>query len=573
MKKSLQIKMLFTFSIIVLASCLVLSFISYHSSINLVKDSISNVAGTIVQQAAKVIDIKKYEQITLKSGETEYYHQLREQLNELREKTGLTYLYTMSRKEVNGSYEYYYMVDGMPKGAEDASSLGDKEDISDFPVLVKTFEKETMQVDMTYSEEWGGNVSAYVPIKAKSGEVIGIIGADLDATQIYETIHANKLKLSIITLIILLISAGLISFFTYYLLKPLKELTNQVKKVGDGNLSSEIQMNRSDEIGVLAIAINKMQQSLRDVISNISYAAESVSSQSEELTQSSNEVKIGSLQVASTMQELSSGMDSQANTSGTLAKEMATFTVKIKEANENGEEITNESRQILGLADEGSQLMETSMIQMVVINDIVKDAVHKIQGLNQQSQEISKLVDVIKAIADQTNLLALNAAIEAARAGEYGKGFAVVADEVRKLAVQVTDSVLDITGIVDNIQTEAKDMVLSLENGYEQVQKGSTQISLTGEGFRKINHSVTNMVERITIISKNLEEITTNSMKMNVSIDKIATISRESATGVEQASASIQQTTTSMEEVAGSANQLAELAEDLNNQVRKFILE
>lgn len=573
MKKSLQIKMLLTFSIIVLASCLVLSFISYHSSVNLVKDSISNVAGTIVQQAAKVIDIDKYEQITLESGETEYYHQLREQLNEVREKTGLRYLYTMSRKEVNGAYEYYYMVDGMPKGVEDASSLGDKEDINDFPAMVKTFEEETMKVDMTYSEEWGGNVSAYAPIKAKSGEVIGIIGADLDATQIYETINANKLKLSIITLIILLISGVLIFFFTYYLLKPLKELTGQVKKVGEGNLSSEVEVNRSDEIGVLAVAVNKMQQSLRDVISNISYAAESVSSQSEELTQSSNEVKIGSLQVASTMQELSSGMDSQANTSGTLAREMATFTVKIKEANENGEEITNESRQILGLADEGSQLMETSMTQMDVINDIVKDAVHKIQGLNQQSQEISKLVDVIKAIADQTNLLALNAAIEAARAGEHGKGFAVVADEVRKLAVQVTDSVLDITEIVDNIQTEAKDMVLSLENGYEQVQKGSTQISLTGEGFRKINHSVTNMVDRITVISKNLEEITKNSVKMNDSIDRIATISKESAIGVEQTSASIQQTTTSMEEITGSANQLAELAEDLNNQVRKFILE
>lgn len=573
MKKSLQIKMLFTFSIIVLASCLVLSFISYTSSVTLVRDSISNIAGNVVQHAGKIIDTEKYEKITVESGETEYYHQLRGQLNQLRETTGLQYLYTMSRKEVNGAYEYYYMVDGMPEGAEGASLLGEKEDISDFPAMVKTFEKETMQVDMTYSEEWGGTVSAYVPIKANSGEVIGIIGADLDAAQIYETIHANKLKLSIITLIILIISGALIFFFTYHLLKPLKELTGQVKKVGEGNLSSKIEVDRSDEIGILAAAVNKMQQSLRDVISNITYAAESVSSQSEELTQSSNEVKIGSLQVAATMQELSSGMDSQAATSGILARDMATFTVKIKEANDNGEEITNESTQVLELADEGSQLMETSMTQMEVINNIVKDAVQKTQALNQQSQKISKLVDVIKAIADQTNLLALNAAIEAARAGEHGKGFAVVADEVRKLAVQVTDSVLDITEIVDNIQTEAKDMVLSLEDGYEQVQKGSTQISLTGESFRKINHSVTNMVERITVISKNLEEITKNSAKMNVSIDKIATISRDSATGVEQTSASIQQATTSMEEIAGSANQLAELAEDLNNQVRQFILE
>src|SRR5699024_4194813 len=134
-----------------------------------------------------------------------------------------------------------------------------------------------------------------------------------------------------------------------------------------------------------------------------------------------------------------------------------------------------------------------------------RDAVQKVQGLDAQSQEISKLVSVIQDSAEQTNLLALNAAIEAARAGEHGKGFAVVADEVRKLAEQVSVSVTDITTIVTSIQNESSMVTESLEGGYKEVEQGTTQIEATGEKFNGINTSITNMVKDIQSISDNLE--------------------------------------------------------------------
>lgn len=224
------------------------------------------------------------------------------------------------------------------------------------------------------------------------------------------------------------------------------------------------------------------------------------------------------------------------------------------------------------MTSEGSQLMKSSNEQMVKIDQIVQEAVHKIQGLDAESQEISKLVVVIKDIANQTNLLALNAAIEAARAGEHGKGFAVVAEEVKKLAEQVTVSITDIKDIVTNIQNESSSVAGSLLEGYEEVEKGTDQINITMETFNGISSSVTEMIHLIQTVTQNLSDIAANSQEMRGSVEEIAAISEESSAAVEQTSASSQQTSGSMEEVAGSSKQLAELAEKLNGLVLQFKL-
>ena len=145
--------------------------------------------------------------------------------------------------------------------------------------------------------------------------------------------------------------------------------------------------------------------------------------------------------------------------------------------------------------------MNGSTQQMSAIDQIVKDSVKNVTQLNTRSQEISKLVVVIKDIADQTNLLSLNAAIEAARAGEHGKGFSVVAEEVRKLAEQTASSVTEITDIVRNIQEGFDVVTKSLENGYTEVEKGTAQIETTGKTFQDISQSIADIVESFNNIS------------------------------------------------------------------------
>lgn len=377
----------------------------------------------------------------------------------------------------------------------------------------------------------------------------------------------------IVTIVVILFSIAIAVLTANTITKPVKVVMERMNRIAQGDLSGKsIETESKDEVGQLIQATNEMSHNIRQLLNEINVVSESVTGQSEELIQSSDEVNEASHQIAVTMQELAVGIEGEAKSATELAVIMESFTRKVAEANEKGGNIQTSSSEVLAMTSLGSQLMKSSNEQMVKIDHIVQEAVQKIQGLDAESQEISKLVVVIKDIANQTNLLALNAAIEAARAGEHGKGFAVVAEEVKKLAEQVTVSITDITDIVTNIQNESSSVAGSLLEGYEEVEKGTDQINVTMETFNDISSAVTEMINLIQTVTENLSDIAANSQEMRGSVEEIAAISEESSAAVEQTSASSQQTSSSMEEVAGSSKQLAELAEKLNGLVLQFKL-
>ncbi|GKV56241.1 putative sensory transducer protein YvaQ [Sporosarcina sp. NCCP-2222] len=394
-----------------------------------------------------------------------------------------------------------------------------------------------------------------------------------------EEIGANMIamtKKNMMISIILAISISLLSITIALLTaqsisKPIKRLAGRMVNIAEGDISQEpLPVTTEDEVGQLTKATNHMAARLNDLLQQINTVAGTVAAHSEELTQSASEVKAGTSQVAMTMQELAVGSETQANSASDLASIMSDFAMKVDESSENGEIVKRDSNTVLEMTADGRQLMATSTEQMARIHTLVQDSVQKVEGLAIQSQEISKLVTVINDIAAQTNLLALNAAIEAARAGEQGRGFAVVADEVRKLAEQVTNSVSDISTIVEGIQNETKVVSQSLVAGYKEVELGTNQIRTTGETFEKISTTVSHMDQNIKHVTNNLLDIVESTKRINNTIDDIASVAEEAAAGVEQTSASVQQSSSSMDEVAASSEQLATLSEELNGLVQQF---
>jgi len=406
----------------------------------------------------------------------------------------------------------------------------------------------------------------YEELADKRSIAITKVGDDVVSTSL-----SNK-TVGLIVSIVLTVAGILVAIVTASnISKPITIVSKRMSELADGNLQHEpLPVTHRDEIGQLMLSANNMNEKLKQTLSSIHTVSETVAASSEELAQSANEVQSGTEQITVTMQELASGTETQASTAGDLAGTMTSFQRSIHETTQEGIELKAHSNHVQELTTTGKGLMVQSTQQMTTINEIVLDSVKKVEGLNVQSAEISKLVSVIDDISNQTNLLALNAAIEAARAGEHGKGFAVVADEVRKLAEEVQYSVTDISTIVNRIQGETGNVTTALQSGYEEVKRGTVQLNQTNETFEQISEAVEEMILNINTISSNLNKVAQNSESINVSIDEMASISQESAAGVEQTTATVEETAATMEEISRGANHLASMAEELNSQLQQF---
>ncbi|WP_313467928.1 methyl-accepting chemotaxis protein, partial [Carnobacterium sp.] len=226
-------------------------------------------------------------------------------------------------------------------------------------------------------------------------------------------------KLGIVVTILVAVLSVISAYITSRsITKPINLVMRHMQTIAGGDLSVEpLNVVTEDETGQLAAAMNMMQDVLKGTMHKISDDSETLSAHSEELNQAAFEVKSGSEQVATTMQELATGTETQANTASSLSIVMGNFTKKVRDTNKSGEQISKTSQRVLEMTTEGSRLMKSSNQQMQKIDSIVQDAVEKMAILDNQTKEISDLVSIIQTVADQTNLLALNAAIEAARAG------------------------------------------------------------------------------------------------------------------------------------------------------------
>ncbi|MFJ1626394.1 methyl-accepting chemotaxis protein [Marinilactibacillus psychrotolerans] len=449
-----------------------------------------------------------------------------------------------------------------------------KQNWQDFTEIVRQ-NVETLSAGMYIEtlEGLGRGADPYTAASTNVSELIEIVD-DL-ATKTYENdkeVYDADRFLIILASILATILAIVIGVFMGRVIGvPLKRVSRNLDNISNGDLTEEIKTTkRKDEIGQLVRATSQMQSELKNLINSVADATVQVLSSSEELTQSTNEVVVGAEQVATTMQELATGAEAQANSTSEFSEHMQKFSETIEDSSKESEKIYQTSTNVYSLTKDGREMMANSVSQMQSIDNIVKNSVDGVKELDVKSGEISKLVGVIESIAEQTNLLALNAAIEAARVGDQGKGFAVVADEIRQLAEQVSVSVVDITDIVNNIQSESAKLVVGLETGYEQVEKGTNQIQQTGETFNKISSSVESMGNAIKEISNRLAGNRSTTKNMSTNIEEIAGLSEQSAAGIEQTSATAQQTTSTMQEVSSSSEELANLAEKLSNLVERF---
>ncbi|WP_372239093.1 methyl-accepting chemotaxis protein [Pseudomonas putida] len=232
------------------------------------------------------------------------------------------------------------------------------------------------------------------------------------------------------------------------------------------------------------------------------------------------------------------------------------MTSAVEEVARNAASTCDASSQTSDSARAGqTRVMETVQSIQTLTHD-VQGTAGLVRNLVDQSQDIGKVLDVIRAIAEQTNLLALNAAIEAARAGESGRGFAVVADEVRALAHRTQQSTLEIDGMVTAIRSGSSKALESMLGSCERAESTLEMARGAGDSLVQITDSVSQISDRNLVIASAAEEQAQVAREVDRNIVNIRDLSSESTQGANQISA--------------SSNELSRLAEDLNQVVARF---
>lgn len=381
------------------------------------------------------------------------------------------------------------------------------------------------------------------------------------------------LTFSIVTFAVVIVLGGSLWFLIERGIKRnIARLLESAKKMAEGDLTidNEEKIEGKDEISLLAKELNLMKKNLNTMITHITYVSNQVLNKSKGLSNAADDISASSQQISAAMDELAKGSEEQANTANNLYEKMQQFMDAIANVVYKTEDTKKISHNMIEKTNEGEQLMNQSLEKMAIINSKINHSLSMVQGLDAKIKNVNKLIVVIKNIAEQTNLLALNASIEAARAGEHGKGFAVVAQEVRKLAEGVNASVKNINDILKDIQEESKNVLNSLDEGYQLVDEGTVQMNTTGKTFESILDLIGKTGEHIDSIANTLYAAIDNSQMVGNYIETVASVSEESAANVEETAASVEEANASLAQIHQSAVDLEQESEKLKNVIMRF---
>ncbi|MDX9676407.1 methyl-accepting chemotaxis protein [Pseudomonas zeae] len=341
-----------------------------------------------------------------------------------------------------------------------------------------------------------------------------------------------------------LATVALAMMLTRSIVRPLSSAVSAAESVAQGDLTRPIETHGNDEVSRLLKALATMQQNLRETLQGISGSATQLATAADEL----NAVTLDSTQ----------GLQQQNNEIEQAATAVNQMTAAVEEVARNAVSTSDATRQSSESAHLGQVRVSETATAINALASDVQQTGELVQSLANQSQDIGKVLDVIRAIAEQTNLLALNAAIEAARAGESGRGFAVVADEVRALAYRTQQSTQEIEQMVQGMRSGSS---LALDSMQASTARATTTLALAeraGEALQTITASVHEIHERNLVIASAAEEQAQVAREVDRNLVNIRDLSLRSAAGADQTSA--------------SSHELSQLANALQGMVRRFQL-
>lgn len=370
-------------------------------------------------------------------------------------------------------------------------------------------------------------------------------------------------ELNAIFYAVLAVVAGVIFFAVVLILlvsrgisRPLNQAVDMLSNLENGQLGSRMDLNQKDEIGMMAVTMDRFADSLQnDIVVSLNKLSKGdlnfdviPHSENDEirgaLKSLGNDMNDIMSQVQMAGAQIASGSTEVSDSSQSLSQGATESASSLEEISASMQEISSQTRQSAEGANQASVLADQAKVAADNGNTSMQEMIGAMGDISSSGQDIAKIIKVIDEIAFQTNLLALNAAVEAARAGQHGKGFAVVAEEVRNLAARSAKA--------------ASETAELIEGSVKKAQNGVTIADRTAAGFTEI-------VESIVKVTDLVSEIAASSTEQAQGIQQVTI-------GLSQIDQVTQQNTASAEEGAAAAEELSSQADQLRQMLSKFVL-
>lgn len=369
-----------------------------------------------------------------------------------------------------------------------------------------------------------------------------IIGSGVFLTDVQQAFWDTTLVSVIIETIMVLVALAMSCFLVRSIVRPLKAVTAHLQIVASGDMTHHLELNRKDELGILADSANQMSSSLANTLGSVAQAID--------------ELQAVSVQMQGNTSNTKRGMDNQFNEVEKLATAMNEMSYSIRDVANNAKD-TAQATQVV------QDTTRSSSTDLNETNHNIQTLTHHVEGANSviiellsQTKDIESVLGVIGDISEQTNLLALNAAIEAARAGEQGRGFAVVADEVRTLASRTQSSTVEIRQIIEKLQQQSSEASSSMASSTQQAELGAERMRNAAQNLEKMLMQVDDVSDRSVQIASAAEQQGQVAEEINSNL-----------MGIREVSERVLQ---EADEVAQGSQLVTKMAESLRIQISQF---
>jgi len=447
--------------------------------------------------------------------------------------------------------------------------------------------EETKVALTQISEKWNSSYKGAYTSLLNSGdktalqlinlEVAEYVNAINDMVTGYSEYSSSKVATAKVTNVILLVIALFVGILSFMLLNkgirnPINALIEDLKELSEGNgdLTKRIESKSKDETAEMIHYFNKFVGNIHGIVKEISKISivlsdnmNAISNTTEELTKSTELIAMSSMDVAEGSVLQNSKLDELNGLVEKIKLDIENVSHKafqtLKSSEKSQESVLNGDRQVSLQSEELTMFVNS-----------IKSASHQVEDLNQSSEEIRAIVDLIHSISSQTNLLALNASIEAARAGEAGRGFAVVADEIRKLAEETSVSAKKISEIVKSIGDKTSTVKTSMDELVDKTKMQEQSMEALKVELKEILNVSTVTLNESNEIMGISTKVNNEFSVMTHSAKGIQSVAVQNSENSQDVASAVEEQTASFEEVSANISSINEMADELTKIVGKF---